>query len=126
MKQIDLFTSEGKFVSNVLIGKEQPDIVVFEDKLYTFNLKHSQYREGTFIVACREEDQHLCHVPAFGPKDKCLRCGISVDPLAGQRYCPEHQIGICAEHNEVDCVHCGYNKQNLNKQKKAKTRATSN
>lgn len=125
MKQIDLFTSEGKFVSNVLVGKDQPDIILFEDKLYTFNLKYSQYREGSFIVACRKEDQHLCHVPAFGPTDKCLRCGISIKPGAGQRYCPDHQIGICAEHDAVDCVHCGYNKEAINKQKKAKTRSSN-
>ncbi len=111
MPEINLYARDGDFITKAIIEMDQPEVIVFGDRLFIFHPKEFQYREASVTVACLEEEKFFCHVPPFGPKDKCLKCGKAIDLTSGKRYCEAHAIGICGEHQVADCIHCGYNKQ---------------
>ena len=111
MPVLKLYSKEGQFVADAILEINQPDIIFFQDRLYILNPAFSQYREAYLVTATREEDKFFCHVPPIEPKDRCLKCTTLIDPESGKRYCDKHAIGVCSEHQTVDCIHCGFNRE---------------
>jgi hypothetical protein len=109
MGEVKLYTKNGELVAEAIIEINQPDIIYFKDRLFTYSPKHAQYREAFLVAAASEEDKFFCHVPSIGAKDRCLKCTTPIDSSSGKRYCEKHAIGVCGEHQNVDCVHCGFN-----------------
>jgi hypothetical protein len=111
METVRLYDQSGKLVEKVNVYKKQPDIILYEEKFFIFNPSHKQYREGFLVIAdTLDEGVGHCNISDVGRKDKCLRCAVDIDPSSGIRYCETHQIGICADHQHVNCMACQYNK----------------